>query len=121
MALLTLATSHFLTGNDNDDELSTASSLHDMQLHSNVPEDPPQVFTSGVIASNSQLLATTAALANASERDMPRQGEGVYVGEGLPPVPSKLAKQIRSGEYVEMEELLPEVCTREDGEPEAKQ
>jgi len=51
---------------------------------------------------------------------MPRQGEGVYVGEGVPPVPTKLAKRIRSGKYVEMEELLPEVCTREDGEPEAK-
>jgi len=60
------------------------------------------------------------ALANAGERDMSRQGEGVYVGEDLPPVLTKLAKRIRSGEYVEMEELLPEVCTRDDGEPEAK-
>ena len=32
----------------------------------------------------------------------------------------KLAKKIRSGEFVEMEELLPEVCTREDTEPEMK-
>jgi len=66
------------------------------------------------------LLATTAVLANTGERDMPRQGERVYVGEGIPPVPTKLAKRIRFGEYVEMEELLPEVCTQEDSEPDAK-
>ncbi len=33
---------------------------------------------------------------------------GVYVGEGLPPVPAKLAEKIRKWEYVEMAELLPE-------------
>ena len=43
--------------------------------------------------------------------------EGVYIGEGLPPVPSKLAKKIRAGEFVEMGELLD---TKEEGEPECK-
>ena len=51
---------------------------------------------------------------------VPITGEGVYVGEGLPPVPSKLAKKIRAGEYVDMEELLPEVWTPEESEPDAK-
>ena len=34
---------------------------------------------------------------------------GVYVGEGLPPIPQKLAKKIMKGDFVEMEELLPEL------------
>ena len=33
---------------------------------------------------------------------------GVYVGEGLLPVPTKLADRIRRWEFVEMGELLPE-------------
>ena len=33
---------------------------------------------------------------------------GVYLGEGIPPVPDKLAAKIRRGEFVEMGELLPE-------------
>ena len=33
---------------------------------------------------------------------------GAYVGEGMPPVPAKLAARIRRWEYVEMGELLPE-------------
>lgn len=33
---------------------------------------------------------------------------GIYVGEGLPPVPAKLAKTIRRWEFTEMSELLPE-------------
>ena len=47
--------------------------------------------------------------------------EGVYIGEGLPPVPAKLARKIRAGEFIEMDELLPEVWTmKEGGEPEPK-
>lgn len=33
---------------------------------------------------------------------------GVYVGEGLPPVPTKLAEQIQRWDFVDMAELLPE-------------
>ena len=42
--------------------------------------------------------------------------QGVYVGEGLPPVPTKLAAKIKWGELIEMAELLPEFwsSTRED-------
>ena len=47
--------------------------------------------------------------------------EGVYVGEGLPPVPLKVARRIRAGEFIDMGELLPEVLMpKEEGEPEAK-
>ena len=46
------------------------------------------------------LPQATAGLATTSQ--------GVYVGEGLPPVPSKVATKIRRGEFVDMGELLPE-------------
>ena len=45
--------------------------------------------------------------------------EGVYVGDGLPPVPPKLATKIRRGDFVEMGKLLPEFWSswkEEDGE-----
>lgn len=35
-------------------------------------------------------------------------GTGIYIGEGLPPVPPKLAEKIRKWEFVDMAELLPE-------------
>ena len=106
----------FLTGkNTGDVEVPKETELRDIPLHSSTSEEPPRVFT----PADTQLAATVAALANAGV-DKTRQGEGVYVGEGLPPVPQKLVKRIRSGEYVEMEELLPEMCTRDDAEPEAK-
>lgn len=73
----------------------------------------------GVEPTGGELLTAAAALANAGD-DNPQQGAGVYVGEGLPPIPPKVAKKITSGEYVEMEELLPEMCTREEGEPGVK-
>ena len=47
--------------------------------------------------------------------------QGVYVGEGLPPMPAKLAATIRRGDFVDMGELLSEFWTpsRED-DPQAK-
>jgi hypothetical protein len=50
--------------------------------------------------------------------------EGVYVGEGVPPVPAKLASKIRRGEFVDMGELLPEFwggAREEDGEARREQ
>ena len=38
----------------------------------------------------------------------PTVPQSVSVGAGLPPVPSRLVKQIESGAFVEMTELLPE-------------
>lgn len=45
-------------------------------------------------------------------------GGGVYVGEVLSPIPQKLAKKIIKGDYVEMEELLPELwpTAQQEGE-----
>lgn len=65
-------------------------------------------------------MVFVSALANAGE-DKTRQGEKVYIGEGLSLVPEKLAKKILFSEYVEIEELLPKVCTQEDTELEGKE
>ena len=39
------------------------------------------------------------------------------MGDGLPPVPAKLAKKIQGGEFVDMHELLPELWSsvRDEG------
>lgn len=48
---------------------------------------------------------------------------GVYVGEGMAPVPKKLAEKIHRWEYVEMGELLPEFWAgpKEEGESKSTQ
>ena len=53
------------------------------------------------------------------EKIVPQSGD-INVGEGLLLVPLKLAKKILSKDYVEVEELLPEVGTLEDDVPEPK-
>ena len=59
---------------------------------------------------NTSLVETNVRFNAPNLGDVPLDSaEGVYVGEGLPPIPLKLAKKIRRGEFVEMEELLPEL------------
>ncbi len=43
-----------------------------------------------------------------SSFNAPAAATGVYVGEGLPPVPQHIAKKILNWKYVDMAELLPE-------------
>lgn len=58
----------------------------------------------------STILAGTAADKAASGATGPtRSGAGVFLGEGLPTIPLKLAERIRKWEFVEMFELLPEL------------
>ena len=45
---------------------------------------------------------------------------GVYDGEGLPPIPQRVAKRIVKGDFVEMEELLPELWPAAHQESEVK-
>ena len=40
---------------------------------------------------------------------------GVFMGEGLPPVPGRLVERIRKWEFLEMYELLPELLTDQKG------
>jgi hypothetical protein len=41
-------------------------------------------------------------------------GEGIYVGDGRPPIASKLVQRIRQWEFVDMGELLSEFSQRDD-------
>ena len=56
-------------------------------------------------------VSVAAELANllpSANAELTQVSEGVYVGDGLPPVPAKLAAKIQKGEFIEMWELLPE-------------
>lgn len=52
-----------------------------------------------------------------SQGKPPKQGHGtssqlgMFMGDGFPPVPAKLAGKIAKGEFVEMYKLLPEFWT----------
>ena len=67
------------------------------------------------LPSGASVSATLATL-------LPSSGplsEGEYVGDGLPPVPAKVAAKIRRGEFVEMGELLPEfLASQREDDPE---
>lgn len=43
-----------------------------------------------------------------SQCDIVQSSGRVYLGEGITPVPAKLARKIRLGEYIDMGKLLPE-------------
>ena len=70
----------------------------------------------GVSTARGSVAALMANLLPQANSDLASGCQGVYVGEGLPQVPTKLAAKIRRGEFVEMTELLPEFwCSqRED-------
>ena len=44
------------------------------------------------------------------------QQAGMYVGDGLPPVPARVAAKIKRWEFIEMYELLPEFWTQKGEE-----
>ena len=63
-----------------------------------VETTPPTAGVASVLANLLPLAGST----------LTRQTTGAYVGDGLPPVPPRLASKIRQREFVEMGELLPE-------------
>ena len=90
-----------------------------MPLHDKDKQDPSRAFGPVPRESGKELSASITELMHEGDKAFPQPG-GVYVGEGLPPVPLKLARKVRAGDYVEMEELLPEVGSLEDEVPEPK-
>ena len=70
--------------------------------------------------SNAGISATITNLLPYAGGSLTMPSAGVYLGEGIPPVPDKLAAKIRRGEYIEIGELLPEFWSSakgDDGEP----
>ena len=73
----------------------------------------PNSLIGGMKATNKvpAVVSVAAKLANllpSANAELAPCSDGVYIGDGLPPVPAKLAAKIRKGEFVEMGELLPE-------------
>ena len=88
--------------------------LQDAPLHNKDKQDLLQVFDPVPKASDKQLSATMIKLMHEGDKASSQSGE-VYVDKGLlPPVPLKLARKVRAGDYIKMEEFLPEVGTLED-------
>lgn len=59
-------------------------------------------------------------LANEGGVDQAAQPGGMYVGNGLPPVPARIAAKIGRWEFMEMHELLPEFWTQKADEASGK-
>ena len=67
---------------------------------------------SSTMASAGVLTASTVSnLLPFAPRRLAAPARGVYIGEGLLPVPAKLAERIVRWEYIEMSEMLPEFWT----------
>ena len=77
---------------------------------------------SSTMASAGVLTASTVSnLLPFAPRRLAAPARGVYIGEGLPPVPAKLAERIVRWEYIEMSEMLPEFWTQTTlDEPDSK-
>ena len=66
------------------------------------------------LSSSASIAATLANLLPVAGTQLGNSSEGVYVGDGRPPVPTKLAQKIRHWEFMDMGELLPEFSHRND-------
>ena len=67
---------------------------------------PSRTFPSSPLEGTS--TSTLANLLPLAHPSLQRPAKGVYLGDGIPPVPEKIAAKIRKGEFIEMGELLPE-------------
>ena len=91
--------------------VSHGEDIHSVPLHIDVPKE----------SDRSMHGRDPSALLTLPKNVPPMPGdlvgvstEGAYIGEGLPPVPAKLMRKIRAGEFIEMDELLPEVWTMKE-------
>ena len=94
-----------------DGSLPSTGSLSDpLRAHEDIPP------TAAAAAAICNLLPWAGGSGDVSS------STGVYIGEGLPPVPQKLAERIRRWEFIDMAELLPEFwgLTPSAKEPEGK-
>lgn len=54
-------------------------------------------------------MSSLLHLGSTSENQKQAVTGSMCLGEGLPPVPVKLVKKIRKGDFIEMHELLPDL------------
>ena len=116
--LETAVMSTSLSAGSTGDEIPHGEDIHNVPLHIDVPRESDRPVHGEDL---STLLAQPKDVPPTPGESAYVSTEGVYIGEGLPPVPAKLARKIRVGEFIEMDELLPEVwIMKEGGEPEPK-
>ena len=75
----------------------------------------------GTVVQPSTIAGASAGLLNLlpiSSSRVPTPSSGIYVSEGLPPVPPKLAAKIMRWEFVDMAEMLPEFWSNTKSEDE---
>ena len=116
--LETAVMSTSLSAGGTGDEIPHGEDIHNVPIHIDVPRESDRPVHGEDL---STLLAQPTDVPPTPGESAYMSSEGVYIGEGLPPVPAKLARKIRAGEFIEMDELLPEVWTmKKGGEPEPK-
>ena len=71
--------------------------------------DPPTGKEKGAAESTKFWKQALGSPENNKER---KEESGVYVGEGLPPIPMKLAQRIWQWEFIDMAKMLPELWAR---------
>ena len=71
--------------------------------------DPPTGKEKGAAEATEFWKQALGSPDNNKER---KEESGVYVGEGLPPIPMKLAQRIWRWEYIDKAEMLPELWAR---------
>ena len=107
-----------LSAGSTGDEIPHGEDIRNVPLHIDVPRESDRPVHGEDL---STLLAQPKDVPPTPGESAYTSSKGVYIGEGLPPVPAKLARKIRGGEFIEMDELLPEVWTmKKGGEPEPK-
>ena len=70
---------------------------------STITSPAPTISTSYPII----LMATKVTTVSKADNSL-ETSQAVFIGQGLPPIPKKLASKIESGEFVDMPELLPD-------------
>lgn len=74
------------------------------------------------VPSGASVSMTLSTLSPSGGAALSPGSEGEYIGDGLPPVPAKVAAKIRKGEFIEMGELLPEfMASQREDDLEGKQ
>ena len=81
-----------------------------MLHHTSHPPPPPSPLVFNEVPSGSRLQHITQlgdGTRHGIEDAIQPKEPPMYIGAGLPPVPSKLVKRIQDGRYIDMAELLP--------------
>lgn len=101
-----------------DDVIPQGEDMEFIELTTRRTMDPPEDSegsASTVARSVANLLMGIVPEVSHSNAEEAAKGKGVYLGDGLPPVPAKVAAKIDKGEFIDMIDLLPELWPTSKG------